>query len=70
MLLEAVVDRRVQAVDRLDHDVAAFAAVAADGAAEFDELLAPKRDAAVAAGAGLHMVTVASSRNFMALAYM
>ena len=33
-------------------DVAAAAAVAAARAAEFDELLAPERDAAVAAGAG------------------
>ena len=52
MLLVAVVDQRVEAVDRLDDHVAAFAAVAALGPAEFDELLAPERDAAVAAGAG------------------
>ena len=55
VLLVAVVDQRVEAIDRLDHDVAALAAVAAGGAAELDELLAPERDAAVAAGAGLHI---------------
>ena len=52
VLLVAVVDQRVEAVDRLDHDVAAAAAVAAARAAELDELLAPERDAAVAAVAG------------------
>src|SRR3974390_1776876 len=52
VLLVAVVDQRVQAGDRFDHNVAAIAAVRA---AELDELLAPERDAAVAAGAGLHI---------------
>ena len=52
VLLVAVVDQRVEAVDRLDNDVAALAAVAAVGPAELDELLAPERDAAVAARAG------------------
>ena len=55
VLLVAVIDQRVEAVDRLDDDIAALAAVAARGAAEFDEFLAPERDAAVAAGAGLHI---------------
>ncbi len=55
VLLIAVIDQRVEAVDRLDHDVAAFAAVAAGRPAELDELLAPERDAAVAARAGLHI---------------
>ena len=55
MLLVAVVDQRVEAVDRLDDDVAAAAAVAAAGAAELDELLAPERDAAVAAVAGANI---------------
>jgi hypothetical protein len=53
VLLVAVVDQRVEAVDGLDHDVAAFAAVTAVRAAELDELLAPERHAAVAARAGL-----------------
>ena len=53
MLLEAVIDQRVEIVDRLDPDVAALAAIAAPGAAIFDELLAPERDAAVPAVAGL-----------------
>ena len=52
VLLVAVVDQRVEAVDGLDHDVAAAAAVAAGRSAELDELLAPERDAAVAARAG------------------
>ena len=43
MLLVAIVDQRVQPVDRLDADVAAAAAIAAVGAAELDELLAPER---------------------------
>ncbi|MBK8456411.1 MAG: hypothetical protein IPL47_04255 [Phyllobacteriaceae bacterium] len=38
MLLVAVVDQRVQPVDRLGPDVAALAAVAAVRPAEFDEL--------------------------------
>ena len=53
VLLVAVVDQRVEPVDRLDHDVAAFAAVAAARPAELDELLAPERHAAVTARAGL-----------------
>ena len=48
----AVVDQSVEAVDRLDHDIAAAAAIAAARAAVLDELLAPERDAAVAAVAG------------------
>ena len=52
VLLVAVVDQRVEAGDRLDHDVAALAAVAAVRAAELDEFLAPERHAAVAARAG------------------
>ena len=46
MLLVAVVDQRVETVDRFDHDVAAASAVAAVRAAELDEFLAPERDAA------------------------
>ena len=46
MLLVAEVDQRVEAAGAFDHDVAAAAAVAAVGAAEFDEFLAPERDAA------------------------
>ena len=52
VLLVAVVDQRVEAVDRLDNDVAATAAVAAGRAAELNKLLTPERDAAVAARAG------------------
>ena len=52
VLLVAVVDQRVEAVDRLRDHVAALAAVAAVRAAELDELLAPERDAAVPAVAG------------------
>src|SRR5665213_385220 len=48
----AVVDQGVEAVDRLDHNVAAAAAVATARAAMLDELLAPECDAAVAAVAG------------------
>ena len=52
VLLIAVVDQRVEAVDRLDHHVAAIAAIAAVRAAELDEFLAPERHAAVPARAG------------------
>src|SRR6266702_2096399 len=50
--LGEIVDRRVEPVDGLDDDVAAAAAIAARWSAELDELLAPERDAAVAAVAG------------------
>ena len=43
MLLVAIVDQRVEAVDGLDPDIAALAAVAAIGAADFDEFFAPER---------------------------
>ena len=52
MLLVAVVDQRVEAVDRQRDHVAALAAVAAVRPAELDEFLAPERHAAVAAVAG------------------
>src|SRR6202158_3114074 len=52
VLLIAIVDQRVQAIDRLDDDVAAAAAIAAARSAEFDILLAAERHAAVAAVAG------------------
>ena len=55
MLLVAVVDQRVEVVGRLDDDVAAAPAVAAVGAAELDELLAPEADAAGAAVAALQV---------------
>ena len=42
MLLVAIVDQRVEAVDALDPDVAAAAAIAAVRAAELDEFLAPE----------------------------
>ena len=46
MLLVAIVDQRVEAVDAFGPDIAAAAAIAAVGAAELDELLAPERDGA------------------------
>src|SRR4029077_11261025 len=49
MLLVAIVDQRVEAVDGGDDHVAAAAAIAAVRPAELDELLAPERHAAVAA---------------------
>jgi hypothetical protein len=52
MLLIAIVDQRIEAVDRDRDDVATLAAVAAVRAAELDELFAPERYAAVAAVAG------------------
>ena len=52
VLLVAVVDQRVEAVDAFDDDVAAASAVAAIRPAELDEFLAPERDAAGAAVAG------------------
>src|SRR6185312_7238048 len=52
MLLVAVVDQRVEPVHGLDHDVAAASTVATGRPAEFDELLAPERDACVTAVAG------------------
>ena len=55
VLSVAVVDQGVEPVDGLDHDVAAAAAVAAAWAAVLDELLAPERDAAVAAVAGANI---------------
>ncbi len=52
MLGVAEVDQRVEALDRLEDDVAALAAIAAVGAAIFDIFLAPEADRAGAAGAG------------------
>jgi predicted cobalt transporter CbtA len=52
VLLVAEVDERVEPVHRHHPDVAAAPAVAAVGAAEFDELLAPEAHAARAAAAG------------------
>src|SRR6516165_6092527 len=49
MLLVAVIDQRVEAVDRLRGHVAAFTAITAVRPAEFNELLPPERDAAIAA---------------------
>ena len=55
MLGVAEVDQRIEAGHRLEDDIAALAAVAAVGPAEFDELLAPEADRARSAGAGLHV---------------
>ncbi len=46
MLGVAKVDQRVEALDRLEDDIAALAAVAAVGAAIFDKLLTPEADRA------------------------
>src|SRR5690606_35709130 len=55
MLLVAVVDQRVEPVDRLDPDVAAAPAVATVRTAELDELLAPERNGTRAAVAGAYV---------------
>jgi hypothetical protein len=55
MLLVAIIDERVEAVDRLRDHVAALSAIAAVRPAEFNELLSPKRDAAIAAVAGANV---------------
>ena len=55
MLLVAIVDQRIEAVDALDHDIAAAAAIAAIGAAEFDEFFAQERHRAGAAIARAHI---------------
>src|ERR1051326_3729178 len=55
VLLVAVVDQRVEPVDRDGDHVAAFAAVAAVRAAVLDELFAPERHAAVTAVAGANI---------------
>src|SRR5207253_4074363 len=52
MLGVAEVDQGIEALDRFEDDVAAFAAVAAIGAAIFDIFLAPEADGARAAGTG------------------
>src|SRR5262245_25928575 len=52
VLLITIVDQGVEAVDGLNHDVAAFTAVAAVRAPELNKFLAPKRNAAVPAGTG------------------
>src|SRR5207244_9994927 len=52
VLLVAVVDQRVQAIDHFDDDIAAAPAIAAGGTTELDELLAAERHAAVTAVAG------------------
>ena len=52
VLLITVVDQGVEAGDRLHHDVAALAAIAAVRAAELDEFFTPERHAAVPARAG------------------
>ena len=55
MLLVAIIDERIQAVDAKRDDVAAASAIAAVRAAELDEFLAPKGDGSGAAGAGSDM---------------
>src|SRR5690606_1965251 len=57
VLLISIVDQSIKAVDRLDPDIAAPAAVAAIRPAEFDEFLAPERHASGAsvAGAGIDL---------------
>ena len=55
MLLIAVVDQGVEIVHRHGPDIAAAAAIAAIGAAKFDELLTPEGDATIAAIAGANV---------------
>ncbi len=55
MLLVAVIDQRIEAVDRLYHHITTIAAVAAIRSAELDEFLAPERDTAVPARAGRYV---------------
>ena len=52
MLLVAVIDKRVEAIDRDRDHVAAFAAIAAVRAAVLDEFLTAERHAAVTAITG------------------
>src|SRR5690606_8045643 len=52
MLLVAVVDQRVEAIDAADDDIAPASAIAAIGAAELDEFLAQERHRAGTAIAG------------------
>ena len=52
MLLIAEIDQRVQTVHSLDNHIAAIPAVAAIGAAIFDELFTAKRNAARTTGTG------------------
>ena len=52
VLLVAVVDQRIEAVDALRDHIPTLAAVTAVGAAELDELLAAERHAAIPAVAG------------------
>ncbi len=47
----AEVDQRVEALDRLEDDIAPLAAIAAVGSAVFDVFLAPKADRAGATAA-------------------
>src|SRR5215472_4307715 len=73
MLLVAVIDQRIKPIDRFGDDIAALAAIAAVRTAEFDEFLAPERDATVAAVAGanvnlglvekLHLLNSVKARN-------
>src|SRR5438477_8642960 len=55
MLLIMVVDQRVQIVRRLEHDVAALAAIATIRPAKLDELLAAKAHGAAAAVTALQV---------------
>jgi hypothetical protein len=54
MLLVAVVDQRVEAIDAADDDIAATPAIAAVRATELDELLPQERHRAGSAIAGAH----------------
>ncbi|MNL59171.1 hypothetical protein D3C87_1828750 [compost metagenome] len=51
----AEVDQRVEAIGTDRHDIAAASAIAAIGAAEFDELFTVKADGAAAAIAGCNI---------------
>ncbi len=55
MLLIAIIDQRVEAIDAVRDHIAAAAAVAAVGAAELDVFLAPERQRSSAAGTGFYV---------------
>src|SRR5215469_11845775 len=52
MLLVAIIDERIEAVDAFGHHIATASAIAAIGPAKLDKFLPAKGDAAVAAVAG------------------
>ena len=66
MLLVAIVDQRVEAIDGLDPDVAALATVSAVGTAHLDEFFAPERHGARATvtGADINLCLIEEFHDF------